>query len=65
MVVMNMNLIGSFMTGGTKTTYKLTQTCIFQLLDCVNVYNILLPSGMKVLKGKTIHKINGLIKNIQ
>ena len=25
----------------------------------------LLPSSMKVIKGKTIHEINGLIRNIQ
>ena len=60
-----MNLISPFMTDGTKTPYKLKQTCIFQLLDCVRVYNVLLLYGMKVLKGKTIHKINGLIRNIQ
>ena len=35
------------------------------LLDCVIVYNILLPSGEKLLKCKTVHKINGLIGNIQ
>ena len=62
---MNMNLISPFMTSGTKTPYKPKQTCIFQLLDCVSVYNLLILSSMKVLKGKTIHKINGLIKNIQ
>ena len=46
------------MTGGTKMTCKLKQTCIFQLLGYISVYNLLLPSGMKVLKGKIIHKIN-------
>ena len=29
------------------------------------MYNFLLPSGIKVLKAKTIHEINGLIWNIQ
>ena len=51
---MNMNLISPFMTDGTRMTLKLKQTCIFQLLDYVSVYNLSLPSGMKVLKGKTI-----------
>ena len=45
--------------------YKLEQICIFQLLDCLSKYNLLLQSGMKMLKGKTVHKINGLISNIQ
>ena len=62
---MNMNLISPTLTGGTKTPYKLKQTCIFQLLDCVSVYNLCLPSNIKVLKSKTIHKINELIRNIQ
>ena len=62
---MNMDLIRPFTTGGTKTPYKLKQTCIFKLLVCVSVYDLSLPSGMKVLKGKTIHKVNGLIRNIQ
>ena len=60
---MNINLINPFMTGVTKTPYKLKQTCIFQLLDWASKYNLLLPSDMKVFKGKTIHKINGLIGN--
>ena len=64
-IAMNMNLIRPFMMGGTKAPYKLKQTCIFQQLDCVSVYDLFLPSGMKVLKGKTVHKINGLIRNIQ
>ena len=62
---MNMNLIIPFMNDGTKTPNKLKQTCIFQLLDCVKVYDVLLLYGMKVLKGKTVHKTNGLIRNIQ
>ena len=65
MLAININLIKPFMTGGTKTLYKLKQTCIFQLLDCVCGCDLLLPSGMKMLKGKTVHKINGLIRNIQ
>ena len=62
---MNMHLIGPFMMDGTEMPYKLKQTCISQLLDCVSVYNVLLLYGMKVLKGKTVHKINGLVTNIQ
>ena len=58
---MNMNLISPFMTCVT----KLKQTCIFQLLDCVSVYDLLLQSSMKVLKGKAVHRINWLIGNIQ
>ena len=58
---MNMNLIRPFMMGGNKTPYKLKQTCIFQQLDCVSVSGLFLPSGMKVLKGKTVYKINGLL----
>ena len=58
---MNMNLINLFMMGGTKMTYKLKQTCFFQLLDCLSVQDLLLTSGMKVLKAKTAHRINGLI----
>ena len=53
---MNMNLISPFMMDGTKTSYIRKQTCIFQLLDCESV-NDLLPSGMKVLKAKTAHKM--------
>ena len=53
------------MTGGTKTPYKRKQNCIFQLLDCLSEYNLLLLSNMKVLKGKTLHKTYGLIRNIQ
>ena len=57
------------MTGGTKTTYKLQQNHIFQLLDCVldcvKVYSLLLPYDMYVFKSKVIHKINGLTRNIQ
>ena len=34
-------------------------------MDCANVHDLLLPPDMKVLKGKTAHKINGLIRNIQ
>ena len=60
-----MNLISPFITSGTITTYKLKQTCTFQLMDCANVHDLLLPPDMKVLKGKTAHKINGLIRNIQ
>ena len=41
------------MTDDTKTPYKLKQTCIFQLLDCASVYDVLLLYGMKVLNGKT------------
>ena len=52
-----MNLINPFMMGDTKLPYKLKQTCIFQLLDCLSVYKLLLPSGMKVLKAKTVQKI--------
>ena len=52
------------MTVGTKTPYKLKQTCIFQLLDCVSEYNLLLPSDIKMLKGKTIHEINGSTRDI-
>ena len=62
---MNMNLISYFIKGGTKTPFKLKQTCIFQLLDYVSVYKLLIPSSMKVLKGKTIYKINELLRNIQ
>ena len=54
-----MNLVSPFMMVGTKTPYKLKQACIFQLLDCLSVY------GMKVLKAKTVHKIYGLIRDIQ
>ena len=54
---MNMNLISPFMMDGTKTSYIRKQTCIFQLLDCESV-NDLLPSGMKVFKAKTAHEIN-------
>ena len=50
---------------GTKMPYKLKQTCIFQLLDCLSVYNFLLPFTMKLLKAKTVHEINGLIRDIQ
>ena len=56
---MNMNLVSPFMMVGTKIPYKLKQACIFQLLDCLSVY------GMKVLKAKTVHKIYGLIRDIQ
>ena len=59
---MNMNLISPFMMGGTKTPHKLKQTCIFQLLNWVSVHNLLILPGMK---GKTVHKINGLKRNIQ
>ena len=38
----HMNLINPFMTDDTKTPYKLKQTCIFQLLDCASVYDVLL-----------------------
>ena len=62
---MNMNRISYFMKGGTKTPFKLKQNCIFQLPDYVSVYELLIPSSMKVLKGKTIHKINELLRNIQ
>ena len=54
---MNMNLISPFMMDGTKTPYIRKQTSIFQLLDCESV-NDLSPSGMKVLKAKSAHKIN-------
>ena len=60
-----MNLISPFMMDGTKMPYKLKQTCFFQLLDCLSVYDLLLTSGMKVLKAKAVHKINGLIRDIQ
>ena len=50
---------------GTKMPYKLKQTCIFQLLDCLSVYNFLLPFTIKLLKAKTVHEINGLIRDIQ
>ena len=36
------------------TSFK--QNCVFQLLDCASEYDLLLPSSMKVLKGKTDHK---------
>ena len=62
---MNINLINPVMTGVTKAPYKLKKPSIFQLLDCVSEYDLLLPSDIKVLKGKTVHKINGLIRNIQ
>ena len=57
---MNMVLISTFMTGGTKMPYKLKKNPAG-----LCVYNILLPSGEKLLKCKTVHKINGLIGNIQ
>ena len=60
-----MNLMTPIMMGGIKMPYKLKQTCIFQLLDCLSVYDLLLPFDMKVLKAKTVHKINGLIRDIQ
>ena len=63
-IAIKMNLISLFMTGCTKTLHKLKQTCIFQLPYCVCMYDILRLSNMKVLKGKTVHKINGLVKNI-
>ena len=44
---MNMNLTSYFMKGGTKTPFKLKQTCIFQLPDYVSVYELLIPSSMK------------------
>ena len=62
---MNMNLISYFIKGGTKMPFKLKQTCIFQLPDYVSVYKLLILSSMKVLKGKTIYKINELLRNIQ
>ena len=61
---MDMNLISPFMIACTKMLYKLKQTCIFQLLDCLSVYNVLLPFGIKVLKAKTVHKRNGLLRDI-
>ena len=64
-VAMNLNLIMPFMIGGTKTPCKLRQTCIFQQLDGISVYELFLSSGMKVFKGKTVYKINVLIRNIQ
>ena len=60
-----MNMTSPFMADGIKMPYKLKQICIFQQLDCVSVFNLLLPSSTKVLIGKTIHKINGLMRNIQ
>ena len=30
-------------------------------MDFVSVYDLLIPSNMIVLKGKTVHKINGLM----
>ena len=59
---MNMNLISPFVRGGTKCHINLNKSA---LLDCLSKYNLLLRSGMKMLKGKTVHKINGLISNIQ
>ena len=53
------------MMSSVKTQCKLKQTCIFQLLPCVSVYELLLLSDMKVLKAKIVHKINVLISNIQ
>ena len=55
---MNIRLINPFMSGGTKTPYKLKRTCIFQLLDCVFEYEFLLLFGMKMLKGKIVNKLN-------
>ena len=49
---MNMNLISHFMKGGTKMSFKLKKACIFPLLNCVSVYNLSMPSPMKVLKVK-------------
>ena len=60
-----MNLISYFIKGCTKTPFKLKQTCIFHLPDYVSVYKLLIPSSMKVLKGKTIYKTNELLGNIQ
>ena len=62
---MNMKLISPFRAGGTKMTFKLKQSCIFQLPGCVSICDVLLLSDMKVLTGKIVHKINGLIRNIQ
>ena len=63
-IAIKMNLISPFMTGCAETLHKLKQTCIFQLPYCVCMYDILRLSSMKVLKGKTVYKINGLVKNI-
>ena len=59
---MSMNLMSPFMMSGTKMPYELKQTCIFQLLDCLSVYDLLLPFGMKVLKAKTVHKTKWIDK---
>ena len=52
---MNMDLVSPFMIGGTRTPYKLINQHLL-IAGFLSVYDLLLPSGMKVLKGKTIQK---------
>ena len=61
---MNMDLIRPFITGGTKTRSNLNKPASFNDW-IVSVYDLLLPSGIKLLIDKTVHKINGLITNVQ
>ena len=49
------------MTGGIKAPNKVKKDYIFQLPDCVSEYDLLLPRDMEMLKGKTAHKVDGLI----
>ena len=59
-----MDLIRPFITGGTKTRSNLNKPASFNDW-IVSVYDLLLPSGIKLLIDKTVHKINGLITNVQ
>ena len=61
---MNMDLIRPFITDGTKTRSNLNKPASFNDW-IVSVYDLLLPSGIKLLIDKTVHKINGLITNVQ
>ena len=59
-----MDLIRPFITDGNKTRSNLNKPASFNDW-IVSVYDLLLPSGIKLLIGKTVHKINGLITNVQ
>ena len=45
------------MMRGTKMPYKLKQTCNFQLLDYLYMYDLLLPIDIEELKAKNVLKI--------
>ena len=59
-----MDLIRPFITDGNKTRSNLNKPASFNDW-IVSVYDLLLPSGIKLLIDKTVHKINGLITNVQ